>query len=141
MSRLTLSRLAAKCRDSPFDGRHWAGHGVRIGRGRGGRRKATRNLYHYSDRQLPPGHDPGADSGEAPNGRQRGSRPLDILVECRGCDRLRREYVRFATFATVEAIAALTVGPCPSCARHAGAGRITAVTAGTVARRSRRSRR
>jgi hypothetical protein len=28
-------------------------------------REAIRNIY-YSDRQLPPGHDPGADSGEAP---------------------------------------------------------------------------
>jgi hypothetical protein len=45
----------------------------------GGRGEAIRNIY-YSDRQLPPGHDPGADSGEAPNGRQRGSRPLEILV-------------------------------------------------------------
>jgi hypothetical protein len=44
-----------------------------------------------SDRQLPPGHDPGADSGEAANGRQRGSRPLDILVECRCYDRPRRD--------------------------------------------------
>ena len=59
-----------------------------------------------SDRQLPPGHDPGADSGEAPNGRQRGSRPLDILVECRGHLRPRldeppsrdghHDHVRFA---------------------------------------------
>jgi hypothetical protein len=32
---------------------------------------AIRNIY-YSDRQLPPENDPGADSGEAPNGRQRG---------------------------------------------------------------------
>jgi hypothetical protein len=48
----------------------------------GGRGEAIRNIF-YSDRQLPPGHDPGADSGGAPNGRQRGSRPLDILVECR----------------------------------------------------------
>ena len=31
----------------------------------GGRGEAIRNIY-YSDRQLPPGHDPGADSGEAP---------------------------------------------------------------------------
>jgi hypothetical protein len=49
-----------------------------------------RNIF-YSDRQLPPGHDPGADSGEAPNGRQRGSLPLDILVECRGHLRPRRD--------------------------------------------------
>jgi hypothetical protein len=47
----------------------------------GGRGEAIRDVY-YSDRQLPPGHDPGADSGEAPIGRQRGSWPLDILVEC-----------------------------------------------------------
>jgi hypothetical protein len=34
--------------------------------GSGGRRgEAIRNIY-YSDRQLPPGHDPGADSSEAP---------------------------------------------------------------------------
>jgi hypothetical protein len=38
----------------------------------GGRGEAIRTFY-YSDRQLPPGHDPGADSSEAPNGRQRGS--------------------------------------------------------------------
>jgi hypothetical protein len=31
----------------------------------GGRGEAIRNIY-YSDRQLPPGHDPGADSGDAP---------------------------------------------------------------------------
>jgi hypothetical protein len=31
----------------------------------GGRGEAIRNIY-YSDRQLPPGHDPSADSGEAP---------------------------------------------------------------------------
>jgi hypothetical protein len=31
----------------------------------GGRGEAIRNIY-YSDRQLPPGHDPGAGSGEAP---------------------------------------------------------------------------
>jgi hypothetical protein len=37
----------------------------------GGRGEAIRNIY-YSDRQLPPGHDPGAVSGEAPNGRHRG---------------------------------------------------------------------
>jgi hypothetical protein len=49
----------------------------------GWRGEAIRIIY-YSDRQLPPGHNPGADSGEAPNGRQRGSRPLDLLVECRG---------------------------------------------------------
>jgi hypothetical protein len=36
------------------------------GRARAGRGKAIRNVYH-SDRQLPPGHDPGADSGEAPD--------------------------------------------------------------------------
>jgi hypothetical protein len=56
----------------------------------GGRGEAIRNIYN-SDRQLPPGNDPGADSGEAPNGRQRGSRPLDILVECRGHLRPLRE--------------------------------------------------
>ena len=49
----------------------------------GGRGEATRNIY-YSDRRLPPGHDPGAASGEAPIGRQRGSRPCNILVESRG---------------------------------------------------------
>jgi hypothetical protein len=32
----------------------------------GGRCEAIRIIY-YSDRQLPPGHDPGADSGEAPS--------------------------------------------------------------------------
>jgi hypothetical protein len=31
----------------------------------GGSGEAIRDIY-YSDRQLPPGHDPGADSGEAP---------------------------------------------------------------------------
>ena len=56
----------------------------------GGRGEAIRNIY-YSDRQLPPGHDPGADSGKAPNGWQRGSLPLDILVECRGHLGPRRE--------------------------------------------------
>jgi hypothetical protein len=56
----------------------------------GGRGEAIRTIYNY-DRQLPPGHDPGADSGEAPNGRQRGSRPLNILVECLGHLRPRRE--------------------------------------------------
>jgi hypothetical protein len=59
----------------------FSGQNFRSGSG-GGRGEAIRNIYH-SDRQLPPGHDPGADSGEAPNGRQRGSLPLDILVECR----------------------------------------------------------
>jgi hypothetical protein len=38
-----------------------------------------------------PGHGPGADSGEAPTGLQQSSRPLDILVECRGHLRPRRE--------------------------------------------------
>jgi hypothetical protein len=47
----------------------------------GGRGEAIRIIY-YSDRQLPPGHDPGSYSGEAHNGRERGSRTLDILVEC-----------------------------------------------------------
>jgi hypothetical protein len=60
---------------------------VGLGRGRSG---VIRNVY-YSDRPLPPGHDPGPDSGEDPNGLQRGSRPLDILVECRGHLRPRRE--------------------------------------------------
>jgi hypothetical protein len=59
-------------------------------RARAGCGEAIRNVY-YSDRQLPPGHDPGADSGEAPNGRQRGSRPLNILVECSGHLRPRRD--------------------------------------------------
>jgi hypothetical protein len=44
-----------------------------------GRSEAIRNVYFF-DRQLPPGHDPGAGSGEAPNSRQRELRPLDILV-------------------------------------------------------------
>ena len=43
-------------------GDYVTGHGVGLGRGRG---EAIRIIY-YSDRQLPPGHDPGADSGEAP---------------------------------------------------------------------------
>jgi hypothetical protein len=60
---------------------------VWLGRGRG---EATRNIY-YSVRRLPPGHDPGAACGEAPDGRQRGSRPCNILVEGRGGDRPRHE--------------------------------------------------
>jgi hypothetical protein len=40
-------------------------HDTRSGSG-GGRGEAIRNIYYRSDRQLPPGHDPGADSGEAP---------------------------------------------------------------------------
>jgi hypothetical protein len=41
-------------------------HATGAGRARaGGRGEAIRNFY-YSYRQLPPGHDPGADSGEAP---------------------------------------------------------------------------
>jgi hypothetical protein len=40
-----------------------------------------------SDRQLPPGHDPGVVCCEAPDGRQRGSQPYDVLVECRGAAR------------------------------------------------------
>ena len=56
----------------------------------GGRSEAIRNIY-YSDRQLPPGHDPGADYGEAPHGRQRGSRPCNILVESRGYLMPRRD--------------------------------------------------
>ena len=56
----------------------------------GGRGEATRNIY-YSVRRLPPGHDPGAACGEAPDGRQRGSRPCNILVEGRGGDRPRHE--------------------------------------------------
>ena len=66
----------------------------------GGRGEATRNIY-YSDRRLPPGHDPGAASGEAPNGRQRGSRPCNILVEGRGGDRPRHE-VREVRISTIE---------------------------------------
>ena len=66
-------------------------HGVPpISQARAGRGEAIR-IFEISDRQLPPGLDPGADCGEAPDGLQRGSRPLDILVECRGCDRPRRE--------------------------------------------------
>jgi hypothetical protein len=49
------------------------------GSGWGAVRRSERFIT--SDRQLPPGHNPGADCGEASNGRQRGSRPLDILVE------------------------------------------------------------
>jgi hypothetical protein len=56
----------------------------------GGRDEAIKNVY-FSDCQLPPGHDPGADCGEPPDGRQRGSQPCNVLVECRGCDRPRRE--------------------------------------------------
>jgi hypothetical protein len=66
-------------------------HSVHLsGRARAGGGEAIRNIY-YSYRQLPPGHDPGADPGEPPTGRQRGSRPLDILVECRGHHRPRRD--------------------------------------------------
>ena len=68
-------------------GGYVTGHGVWLGRGRG---EATRNIY-YSVRRLPPGHDPGAACGEAPDGRQRGSRPCNILVEGRGGDRPRHE--------------------------------------------------
>jgi hypothetical protein len=63
-----------------------------IRRARAGRSEAIRTIF-YSDCQLPSGHDPGADSGGAPNGRQRGlpARPLDILVECRGPHRPQRD--------------------------------------------------
>jgi len=70
---------------------------VWLGRGRG---EATRNIY-YSVRRLPPGHDPGAARGEAPVGRQRGSRPCNILVEGRGGDRPRHE-VREVRICTIE---------------------------------------
>jgi hypothetical protein len=40
---------------------------------------AIRMIF-YSDCQLPLGNEAGADSGEAPNGLQLGSWPLDILV-------------------------------------------------------------
>jgi hypothetical protein len=58
-----------------------------LGRGRG---EAIRNVY-LSDRQLPPGYDPGADCGEAPDGQQRGSQPCNILVVCCGYHMQRRE--------------------------------------------------
>ena len=57
----------------------------------GGRGEAIRTFISISDRQLPPGHDPGADYGEAPHGRQRGSRPCNILVESRGYLMPRRD--------------------------------------------------
>jgi hypothetical protein len=53
--------IPTRARTSALGG-YVTGHGVGLGRGRG---EAIRNIY-YSDRQLPPGHDPGADSGEAP---------------------------------------------------------------------------
>jgi hypothetical protein len=44
-----------------------------------------------SDLPLIPGHGLGADYSEAPSGWQRGSLPLDVLVECRGYLRPQRE--------------------------------------------------
>jgi hypothetical protein len=42
--------------------------GLQYPSGSGGwRGEAIRNIYYRSDRQLPPGHDPGTDSGEAPS--------------------------------------------------------------------------
>ena len=57
----------------------------------GGAVRRSETFISISDRQLPPGHDPGADYGEAPHGRQRGSRPCNILVESRGYLMPRRD--------------------------------------------------
>jgi len=81
--------------------RHWEATSLAMESGSGGGRgEATRNIY-YSVRRLPPGHDPGAARGEAPVGRQRGSRPCNILVEGRGGDRPRHE-VREVRISTIE---------------------------------------
>jgi hypothetical protein len=57
--------IPTRARTSALGG-YVTGHGVGAGSGSGGGLgEAIRNIY-YSDRQLPPGHDPGADSGEAP---------------------------------------------------------------------------
>jgi hypothetical protein len=69
------------------------------GRARAGEAVRRSETFIVSYRTLPPGHDPGAGCGEAPDGRQRGSQPSDILVECRGHAGPRREYVRVPTFA------------------------------------------
>jgi hypothetical protein len=115
--------------------------------GSGGRPgEAIRNIY-YSDRQLPPGHDPGADSGEAPHGRQRGLRPLDILVECRGHLRPRLDKPTHRENPRLLASRPMSTGPpfsgqAGSCwsrparrtrrARRAAAATVTAITAPAV---------
>ena len=79
------------------------------GRARAGEAVRRSETFIVSYRTLPPGHDPGAGCGEAPDGRQRGSRPLDILVECRGHAGPRREYVYVPTFAAMTAVTTRTV--------------------------------
>jgi hypothetical protein len=58
--------------------------------GLGGDAVRRSGTFIISNRQLPPGHDPGAGYGEAPDGRQRALRPSKYLVGCRGCVKLRR---------------------------------------------------
>jgi hypothetical protein len=71
--------------------------------------------FSFSDRTLPPGHDPEAGWGEALDGRQpeRGSRPLDVMVESRGYAKPRQKDVHGVlntTFAAITAVATPTVG-------------------------------
>jgi len=73
--------IPTRARTSAFGRlRHWPWSLARAG----GAVRRSETFITISDRQLPPGHDPGADCGAAPHGRQRGSRPCNILVESRG---------------------------------------------------------
>jgi len=80
--------IPTRARTSAFGRlRHWPWSLARAG----GAVRRSETFISISDRQLPPGHDPGADYGEAPHGRQRGSRPCNILVESRGYLMPRRD--------------------------------------------------
>jgi hypothetical protein len=99
----------------------------------GGRGEAIRNIY-YSDRQLPLGHDPCAVSGEAPTGRQRGSRPLDILVECRGRLRPRREVRTRHDDPTILTLSATAKAPPHQMSPRVGLGSTAAVVTAAAAK-------
>ena len=80
--------IPTRARTSAFGRlRHWPWSLARAG----GAVRRSETFISISDRQLPPGHDPGADYGEAPHGQQRGSRPCNILVESRGYLMPRRD--------------------------------------------------
>ncbi len=107
--------------------RHWPWSRARAG----GAVRQSETFIMISDPQLLPGHDPGADCGEAPNGRQRGSWPLVVLVEwCSykpttgsGQKKARDEMIMAITWRWASAHQTRTsvvggppvVGPCPPC--------------------------
>jgi hypothetical protein len=102
-----------------------------------GRGKAIRNFC-YSDRQLLPGHDPGADSGEVPNGRQGGSRPLDIWLSA-AATLGRGEMSHRAEMVTTITCDSHPMSPSPPDERRGRAG--SRLRRSGPSRRSRRSRR